>query len=63
MYAYVCIYTANGTWSKSEGVDISREDFANTSTLFAFQIEPIFSENALFLSLMKTGQCKTLCLV
>lgn len=35
MRAYTNLFTTNGTWNKSEGLDLNR-DFANTSSLFAF---------------------------
>lgn len=38
--------------------DLNREDFANTSTLFAFQLEPTFPDDPIFLSLMKTGHVR-----
>lgn len=45
-------------WNRDYGLDINREDFANTSTLFSFQLEPEFPTNNTFLSLVKTGNIR-----
>lgn len=44
-------------WNKDDGLDISREDFANASPLFTSQLEPKFSNDSTFLSLIKLGMC------
>jgi hypothetical protein len=58
MRAYTNLFLANGMWNTNEGLNLNREDFANTSTLFAFQLEPNFSDENTFLSLMKTGHVR-----
>ena len=56
--AYTNMFLTNGMWSKNNGIQMNREDFANTSTLFTFQLEPTFSEDMNFLSLIKTGNVR-----
>ena len=48
----------NNLLNVNEGLDMNREDFANTSTLFVFQLEPIFPKDSTFLSLMKSGHVR-----
>lgn len=58
MRAYTNMFLTNGSWNKNAGLNINREDFANTSTLFTFQLEPRFSNDSTFLSLVKTGNVR-----
>lgn len=58
MRAYTNLFLTNGAWNKNSGLDLSTTDFANTSTLFAFQLEPIFPDDTKFLSLVKTGHVR-----
>lgn len=53
MRPYTNMFLTNGIWNKDSGVDLNREDFENTSSLFTFQLEPKFSEENTFLSLVK----------
>lgn len=57
MRSYTNLFLTNDTWNKDRGISINREDFANTSPLFTFQLEPIFSDKS-FLSLVKTGNVR-----
>ena len=53
MRAYTNLFLTNGTWNTNNGLNMNREDFANTSTLFSFQLEPNFQNDSHFLSLLK----------
>lgn len=54
--AYTNLFLMNGTWREDSGLDMNMLDFINTSTLYAFQIEPTFPEDdTSFLSLLKSG--------
>lgn len=57
MRVYANMFLTNGMWNKDAGLDINREDFARTSCIFTFQLEPKFSDEA-FLSLIKTGNVR-----
>ena len=56
--AYSNLFLTTGKWGNDSGLDLSRTDFIKTSTLFTFQLEPIFPENSLFLSLVKSGHVR-----
>lgn len=58
MRAYTNMFLTNGQWGKNSGLDINREDFAKSSTLFSFQLEPNFLDDNTFLSLVKTGNVR-----
>ena len=56
--AFTDLFNTYDTWNQSAGNNISREDFNNGSTLFAFQLEPYFGDEQNFLSLLKTGNVR-----
>ena len=45
-------------WGKDSGNDISREDFIDGNTLFAFQLEPFYDGQNGFMNLTKTGNVR-----
>lgn len=53
--AYTNLFILTNKWNKNEGNDISREQFVRGSTLFAFDLDPFFSD---FLPLLTTGSIK-----
>jgi hypothetical protein len=58
MRAYSNLFMTTGKWDRDTGNDIDRQDFISGSTLFAFQLEPIFSQHGDYLSLVKTGNVR-----
>ena len=56
--AYSNLLLTNGTWGKNVGLDLNRLDFINTSTIYAFQLEPIFPDDTPFLSLVRSGHVR-----
>ena len=56
--AYSEMFQNTGKWNRDAGNDISRADFINGSTLFVFQLEPDFSHQGNYLSLVKTGNVR-----
>jgi hypothetical protein len=58
MRAFNNLFITTGKLNRDAGNDINREDFINGSTLFAFQLEPNFSEHGDYLSLVKTGNVR-----
>lgn len=56
--AYANLFLTTGKWNTDAGNDIDRKDFIGGNTLFAFQLEPNFSQHGEYLSLVKTGNAK-----
>lgn len=58
MRAFTNLLTTMGKWQRDEGNGLSREAFVSGSTLFAFQLEPLFAQHGEYLSLVKTGNVR-----
>ena len=58
LQAYTSLLTTAGKWRQDEGNGLSRDEFYSGSTLFAFQLEPNFSQHGEYLSLVKTGNVR-----
>ncbi|MES9881407.1 MAG: hypothetical protein ABW185_11055, partial [Sedimenticola sp.] len=56
--AYNNIFLTTGKWNCNIGNSITRTDFASGYTLFAFQLEPDFSQHGEYLSLIKSGNVR-----
>lgn len=56
--AYTNLFLDTGKWNTDAGNDVNRADFINGTTLFAFQLEPNFSQHGEYLSLVKTGNVR-----
>lgn len=56
--AFANLFTWNGTWNKDKGNYIDRNDFASGTTLFAFELEPNYSQHGEYLSLVKSGNVR-----
>jgi len=56
--AYTNLFTTTGKWNRDSGNYINRNDFVTGSTLFAFQLEPNFSQHGEYLTLVKTGNVR-----
>ena len=58
MRAYTNLLMSAGKWRQDEGSGLDRDHFISGSTLFAFQLEPDFSQHGEFLSLVKHGNVR-----
>ena len=56
--AYAELFMYKNKWGKDSGNDISREDFIDGNTLFAFQLEPFYDGQNGFMNLTKTGNVR-----
>ena len=56
--AFANLFFWNGTWNKDRGNSINRDDFASGTTLFAFELEPNYSQHGEYLSLVKSGNVR-----
>lgn len=56
--AYTNLLLTEGKWRTDEGNLPDRQRYLNGSTLFAFQLEPDFSQHGEYLSLVKTGNVR-----
>jgi hypothetical protein len=58
MRAYTNLLLSAGKWRRNEGNALDKSHFISGSTLFAFQLEPDFSQHGEFMSLVKNGNVK-----
>ena len=58
MRAYTSLLMSAGKWCRDEGNGLDRDHYISGSTLFAFQLEPDFSQHGEFLSLVKHGNVR-----
>lgn len=58
MRAYTNLFLSTEKWNRDTGSAITRADFLNGSTLFAFQLEPNFPQHGDYLSLVKSGNVR-----
>ena len=56
--AFANLFFSNGTWNKDRGIYIDRNDFVSGTTLFAFELEPNYSQQGEYLCLVKSGNVR-----
>lgn len=58
MRAYTNLLLSGGKWREDAGNGVNKSDYISGSTLFAFQLEPDFSDHGDFMTLVKNANVR-----